>query len=595
MWQRRGNGKRLLLGLRLLGVELLLGMLLLMGVTAGAGVSPHPLTPFSVRPTLERHRMTPLQRATGEGEIPWPSSPSPLSRALGTGEGELSLSGGGDGGKDPAPPASPQVVRVFYGSREELQALADAGYDIWEVHPDYAVLALGERQQALLEMAGYRVEPDTALTARLLAPSDYPCYRTVEEIEAHLQVLATTYPTLTELIDIGDSWEKVTPGGEPGYDLWMLRLSNEALPGPKPRFILLAEHHAREMITPELAVVFIDYLLERYGSDPQVTWLLDYREILVMPLVNPDGHKKAEEGLYWRKNTDNDDGCSDEYLLGVDLNRNYSYQWGGSGSGDGPCDMTYRGPGPFSEPETQAIRDYLTSLYTSVPGGGILITLHSYSNLVLWPWGYTEALAPDAEGLQAIGERLAAFNGYTPGQASRQLYLASGTTDDWSYGVLGIPSFTFEVGSSSDGFFAPCDRYDALIQPNLPAFVYAARIADSPYERAQGPQVTTLQVRGTGPFTVTATLSSSQPISTAHLYLGIPPEAGGQPLLMQPADGAWDENDEVAYLGLMGTPVPENRLVWVCGQDSAGRWGACEAILINPYLNYRVYLPVVQR
>jgi carboxypeptidase T len=155
----------------------------------------------------------------------------------------------------------------------------------------------------------------------------FPCYRTVEETYASLVGLASNHPTLASWLDVGDSWQKVTSAGAAGYDLNVLVLTNKARPGPKPAFFLMAAIHAREYSTAEVATRFAEYLVSAYGLDPDVTWLLDYFQVVIMPQANPDGRKLAETGLYQRKNVNNSNGgaCSIPATIGnqfgTDLNR----------------------------------------------------------------------------------------------------------------------------------------------------------------------------------------------------------------------------------------------------------------------------------
>ena len=162
------------------------------------------------------------------------------------------------------------------------------------------------------------------------------------------------YPDLSELFDIGDSWEKMQ-NSENGYDITAMRITNEdAAFGPiedKPVFFLMAEIHAREYTTAETATRFIEYLLDNYDNNADIQWLLDYYQIHVVPMSNPDGRKLAEGGDSWRKNTDNDDGCTNPDTWGTDLNRNYGFHWIGSGSSTFPCDETYRGQVQIPSPK----------------------------------------------------------------------------------------------------------------------------------------------------------------------------------------------------------------------------------------------------
>jgi len=262
----------------------------------------------------------------------------------------------------PAVPREPDlIVRLYYGDRDRLEQLVSE-YDVFEYanHEEgYVIARLRSADYAALAQAGYRLEIDAEQTSqanRVLSYSpqqssgipSYPCYRTVEETYAALAQIAVTYPGLAALVDIGDSWDKVKPGGPTGYDLLVLVLSNKARPGPKPRFFLMAEHHARELTTAETATRFAEELVTRYGADPDVTWLLDYYEVHILPLANPDGRKWAEQGYLWRKNTDNTNGCTSVPGYGTDLNRNSGFKWGGAGASTDPCvNLVPDGPGRY--------------------------------------------------------------------------------------------------------------------------------------------------------------------------------------------------------------------------------------------------------
>jgi hypothetical protein len=212
-------------------------------------------------------------------------------------------------------------------------------------------------------------------------------------------------------------------------------------------------------------------LLNQYGADTLTTRLVNQSEIWIVPMVNPDGHQySVTSQRLWRKNRrNNGDGT-----FGVDLNRNYSYQWGGPGSSGDTFSDIYRGTGPFSEPETQAVRDFLQQ---HRPSG--LISYHSFSQLILYPWGYTNNPAPDKTLLNnfaiAMADRIRVVHNvsYTPEQSS-DLYLASGDTTDWLYGVFGVPCFTIELRprSTFPGFELPETEIAPTFEENLPAALY---------------------------------------------------------------------------------------------------------------------------
>jgi len=508
----------------------------------------------------------------------------------------------------------PVVVRLYFGSRDELRSLA-AGYDIWEVHPElgYAVIMLTPGQYQALQAQGYRMEVDEARTWEVGHPlglPSYPCYRTVEETYATLQDLATTYSTTAELIHIGASWDKLTPGGPAGYDLYTLRISNESITPltSKPTFFLLAEVHAREYATAETATRFAEYLLQNYGSNPEIAFLVDYARMYVVPMSNPDGRKKAETGLLWRKNPDSDDGCGNPSYWGVDLNRNSSFKWNtcsssGCGSND-PCAETYRGPSAASEPETMAIQNAVLGLFPDQRGPndtdaapadatGILITLHSYSKLVLWPWGWTSTPAPNSAQLATIGTKLATYNGYTPEQ-SDTLYPTDGTTDDWAYGTLGIASYTFEMGTT---FFQDCATFTNTIWPdNRDALLYAWKIAKTPYMAAYGPDALSAAANPStvaqgDPIQLTATINDDnngdQQIRAAEysvlpLHGGSYPGAPGTGTPMGPADGSWNNKIENVVATVdTSSLIPGDYIVAVRGKDAGENWGPFTAVFLK--------------
>ncbi len=494
------------------------------------------------------------------------------------------------------------AVRVYFRSQEDLEQLARR-LDLWEVHREagYVVAYVTPTDRAWLSERRFVVGEEPAPRYHLETIPGYSCYRTVEEIEAQLDAWASRYPEIARLSTIGYSYEE--------RPLTVVHLTNRSTSGEKPRFFLMANIHGRELITNELALQFIAYLLENYGSDPDVTWLLDEHEIDVLVSANPDGHVRNERGrpwAYWRKNANPTNGACDyssSYHHGIDLNRNSSYKWGNAGIH--PCSETYQGPSAASESETQAVQEFMLSIFEDQRGPrnsdaapddatGVFITLHSYSNLVLWPWGHSYSAAPNAHQLEALGRKLASFNGYTP-QSSSALYLTTGSTDDWAYGELGVASFTFEVGSTSDGFYPLCSRYDALIQPNLDALLYAAKVARTPYVTALGPDVQAVRVENAPllqgrPSLIRATVddedNGGQYVVGAELYVDVPPWDGGTPYPLAAADGAFDSPVEEVAGELPPAALKAGRhLLYVRGRDAGGVWGPLSAAFVDVYLS----------
>jgi carboxypeptidase T len=518
---------------------------------------------------------------------------------------------------DGAPEPSFDVVRAWFDDPARLDAIShllghaqiDRGKGLLRTEAD------AELRKAL-EQAGFRVETDAEATARVMqmqramsgdrSIAGYACYRTVEETRDDIDALAAAYPGLLAVNVIGQSWQS------PGYALQVAVATNTSIPGPKPKLFMLSSIHAREYTPAELATRFIEDLVLGHGNDAEATWLLDHHEIHAVLQGNPDGRKRAETGLLWRKNH-NTLHCGGGNSAGVDLNRNYPFAWGQyNGSSGDACSQTFRGPASASEPETQAIINYVREQFADMRGDGLndpapdhtqgmFLDIHSYSELVLWPWGFTQALAPNGAALAKLGRRLAWFNNYTAEQAIG-LYATDGTTDDFAYGDLGLPAFTFELGTA---FFQDCASFENRIYPdNTAALRYAARTLDAPYRLAFGPDAFDLAVAPDlvlpgQPVTVRATLDDSrqqtrvtgasgpvppvQNVQAATAWLGIPPwQSGATAVAMQADDGSFDSPREIASTAIDTSGLaPGTHLLFVQGRDADGNDGAPNAAFVE--------------
>ena len=151
--------------------------------------------------------------------------------------------------------------------------------------------------------------------------------------------------------------------------------------------------------------------------------------------------------------------------FGVDLNRNYPFQWGGSGSSGNSSSEVYRGSAPASEPEIQAMIQFIDGREFQTA-----LSVHTYSDLWLAPWGYVGQYPPAWAEIGEIGDLAVADNGYVHGPASLILYEADGVTFDYEYGVKGTYGWTPEIGSQSDGFWPPQSRIVPLAEENLMSF-----------------------------------------------------------------------------------------------------------------------------
>jgi len=492
----------------------------------------------------------------------------------------------------------------------------------------YLILQLEAADLDKLRPFGFRFEPATEFIQRRNAaltrfqiertkrrPGEpepqsipgYACYETVEETFAVGDGLVLTNPTLASWAVAGSSWLKTQGAG--GYDMKVLKLTNSAIPGDKPKLFVNAAIHAREYTTAPLVLAFARWLFEGYGTDPDATWIMNHHEVHLMLHTNPDGRKRAETGLSWRKNVNNN-FCANSNSRGIDLNRNFSFTWnstGGQGSSGAQCDLTYRGPSAGSEPETQAVQNYIRSLWPDRRGpgqndaapadtSGIHLDIHSFSQLVLWPWGETATPAPNGTALQTMGRRLAFFNGYTPEQ-SIGLYPTDGTSDAPSYGELGVASFTIELGQA---FFESCTSYNNSTKPlNLPALIYAAKVARTPYITPGGPDVLapTLDVpTTTAGVAVTLTASATdtrfnqsngveptQAIAGAEYTIDVPPwDAAAQPQPLAAADGNFNSSTEALTGSINTTGLSSGKhLVYVRARDASGTWGPVSAVFLD--------------
>jgi hypothetical protein len=550
------------------------------------------------------------KRSTRKRLHPWAAAPALLA-----------LLAGGPAFAGPAHTAHTQeqpreALRVYTRNEAEIRQLA-LQFGHLKVDRQKGVVILeapaGERLGLLAK--GLFVAVDPVLSEALNAqPADLPghqkgiagytCYRTVAETNARLDELVTGFPNLAQLLDIGPSWEaSVGTGGE---RLRVLRLSNRDVLASKPVLFAMTAIHAREYTTAELNLRFAEYLLDGYGRDADATWILDHHEIQLLVHANPDGRKRAETGLSWRKNTNTGYCGAASSSRGADLNRNYPFAWSTvpAGSSGNPCSNTYRGPVPASEPETQAVVNHVRRVFADLRGPalsdpapdsleGLFLDIHSFSELVLWPWGMNTTLAPNSAALEQLGRRFAWFNGYTP-QQSVGLYPTDGTTDDFAYGELGVPAYTFELGTA---FFQSCGSFESTVYPdNLRALLYAAKTVRAPYRLPFGPEALQLRIEPdlavTGePIQLRAVLddsriagaagATSQSIAAAQAYLGAAPwQAGAQGQPMQASDGGFSSLNEAVEVEIAAA-APGRQLVYVQGSDSSGALGPVSAAFVD--------------
>jgi hypothetical protein len=310
-------------------------------------------------------------------------------------------------------------------------------------------------------------------------------YHSYAEMVAELDKAVADHPAIVRKFSIGKSYQ--------GRDIWAAKISdNVATDENEPEVLFDALHHAREHLTVEQALAVLRWLSDGYTTNSTIKRLVDIREIYIVFMVNPDGGESDLTGSPyrgWRKNRQPNAASTN---VGTDLNRNYDYHWGCCGGSSGStASLTYRGPKAFSAPETRAMRDFIDS---RVVNGRqqirAAITFHTAGEQVLWPYGYTAADIPldmtrdDHAALVAIGQRLAAKNGYRPMQSS-SLYVTDGDEIDWAYGRHRIFMYTLEMYPRSTGelsrFYPPDEVIGRETLRNHSAVLYLIDVAGCVY------------------------------------------------------------------------------------------------------------------
>ncbi len=303
----------------------------------------------------------------------------------------------------------------------------------------------------------------------------YGGFYSTNELLAILDQMRSLYPNLISIkSSIGNSVE--------GRPIYMVKISDNAdVDEPESELFLNALHHAREPMSLSQLVYFMWHVLENYGNNEEITTLINCTEMYIVPIVNPDGYlynqtNSPNGGGMWRKNRKNNGNGT----FGVDINRNYGYFWGynNSGSSSNTGSETFRGTSAFSEPETQAIRNFCNN-HDFVAS----MDFHSYGNYCIYPFGYSSTNNnPEISLFQQLGSYLTQENNFVAGNAYQTVsYVANGAGDDWKYGEQStknkIYSFTPEVGLGSDGFYPAQSRIIPLCESTLPMNIKILKLA----------------------------------------------------------------------------------------------------------------------
>ncbi|NDI35517.1 M14 family zinc carboxypeptidase [Chengkuizengella sediminis] len=370
-------------------------------------------------------------------------------------------------------------------TKEQRSEIARTGVVIEEIGENHVIVIAHPTEVKDLKKLNF---PLTEEIPDQMDALDFPNsdanYHNYGEMVDEIDQAAIDHPNILEKFSIGQTYE--------GRDLWVVKISdNPSVDEDEAEVLYVGLHHAREHLTVEMTLYLMDLFTDQYGTDAEITNLVDNREIYLVFNLNADGGEyDVRNGSYdfWRKNRQINSGSS---YVGTDLNRNYGYNWGccGGSSGNTSSD-TYRGSSPFSAPETNALKNFVES---RIIDGKMQITtavsFHTYGELILYPYGYTYTDVPsdmtqdDHDVMVTLANQMANMNGYTPQQSS-ELYITDGDMTDWTYGEHKIMSFTYEMypTSSNPGFYPPDEVIQRETERNRDAIVYLTDKADCPYD-----------------------------------------------------------------------------------------------------------------
>ncbi|MFE7275434.1 M14 family metallopeptidase [Streptomyces sp. NPDC057623] len=399
---------------------------------------------------------------------------------------------------DSAAKAAPSAddVRQYeihtHSTAKDRTALQQAGVTVDEADSHGVVVSGRADQIRKLRALGYEATPLGAVPDRSAGEDDvrlydFPSgdsnYHNYAEMTSEINSLVSANSSIASQRVIGTSYQ--------GRNIVAIKISdNVGSDEAEPEVLFTHHQHAREHLTVEMALYLLRELTSDYGSDSRVTSMVNNREIWIVPDLNPDGGEyDIATGSYrsWRKNRQPNSGSS---AVGTDLNRNWNYRWGccGGSSGSASSD-TYRGASAESAPEVKVVANFVRSRVV----GGVQqikagVDFHTYSELVLWPFGYTYSdtttgmTADDRNAFATVGQKMAASNGYTPEQSS-DLYITDGSIDDWLWGNQKIFAYTFEMypRSGGGGFYPPDEVIERETSRNRDAVLQLLENADCMY------------------------------------------------------------------------------------------------------------------
>lgn len=390
-----------------------------------------------------------------------------------------------------------QSLRVYNPEESTLSVLRDAGIPL-----DHVRLKKGVYIDVIAEETQTEMIKANGITFDILIPdmTRHFLENNIPEVSRDFELGSMLGNfTYDEVLEKMDSLTAVYPGFVTSKDsigisvegriIYAFKVSdNPNIDEDEPEVLFTGITHAREPLGMMNLFYYVQWLCDNYNSDPIANYLVNERELYFIPVVNPDGYVYNESispngGGMHRKNRQQNppnSGCNEGTQRGVDLNRNFGYEWGAdnTGSSPNPCSATFRGDSAFSEPETQIVRNFtLAHNFTNV------LHYHSYSNVLIHSWGdgtYPDEL--DLTTLREIGWEMTKYNGYDVGTGHETIgYGVNGDAVDWSYGVAGLLSYTPEIGSYQENFWPPENRVIPLCADQLYANQIFALVAGADY------------------------------------------------------------------------------------------------------------------
>jgi carboxypeptidase T len=322
-------------------------------------------------------------------------------------------------------------------------------------------------------------------------------YLTPTKVAQRLADLHARFPSVTRVIEIGRSLNNLPILGlviSTTLDLDDPRFHE------KPTVLVDGMHHAREIMTPEVVLDIGDTLLGAAKSVARARLIVEGMNVVLVPMLNVDGNTRVwNNDTMWRKNAHAEENGS---VFGVDINRNYPYRWSGcKGSSDRKGAQDYHGESAASEPETKALIAIAEKVRPMAS-----LSYHSYSELVLYPYGCNGDLTGENQLLETLGKKMASLlpsdsgrGTYTPGTPWQILYGVDGDSMGYMFSAFGAVAYTFEVNQA----FQP--SYD-LREPTLKKH----RVAWAYFFDTIQKQLATFQVRDSAGRPVAATLEITQ-------------------------------------------------------------------------------------